>query len=206
MKFLRGGELYRHLRKAARFDEGHARFYVIQIAMALGHLHSIKVVHRDLKLRNIFIDADGYIAVSDFGLSKMLDATETTNTYCGTPEYMAPEILDDGGHAYPVDWWALGILTYELLVGFTPFYTGGRDQKKMYRMIKSSKVIFPDEHRHSIKLSDECKSFISQLLDKSPESRLGSSGGMDEVMKHPWLNGIDLAAIYEKKMTPPMKP
>ena len=93
-------------------------------------------------------------------MAKLLDVAESTDTYCGTPEYMAPEMLVDKGHSFPVDWWALGIMTYELLVGFTPFYIGDKNLNKMLKMIQRSKVAFPDEYRHQIKLSNECKDFI----------------------------------------------
>jgi len=125
MRFVRGGELYRHLRAEKHFSEKRAKFYVMQVALAIGHLHSMNVVYRDLKPENILMDTDGYIRLTDFGLSKSLERSEDAYTFCGTPQYLAPEILAKNGHNKPVDWWTLGILTYELIVGFTPFYCGG---------------------------------------------------------------------------------
>ena len=124
MKFVRGGELFMHLRKARNFTEARAKFYCLTVAIGLGHLHSKKIIYRDLKPENILMDEDGYICLTDFGLAKILDGNEQAYSFCGTPEYLAPEILEEKGHAFPVDWWALGILTYEMIVGFPPFYTG----------------------------------------------------------------------------------
>lgn len=123
MKFVRGGELFMHLRKARNFKEPRAKFYSLIVALALGHLHSKQIIYRDLKPENILMDEDGYICLTDFGLAKILEANEQAYSFCGTPEYLAPEIIEEKGHAYPVDWWALGILTYEMIVGFPPFYT-----------------------------------------------------------------------------------
>lgn len=111
---------------------------------------------------------DGYICLTDFGLAKILEANEQTYSFCGTPEYLAPEILDEQGHSFPVDWWALGILTYEMIVGFPPFYTGSPNNSKMYELIKTKPVFFPDEKKHGIAMSDDCKNFISSCLEKNP--------------------------------------
>jgi len=124
MKFVRGGELFLHLRKARNFEEKKAKFYSIIVAIALGHLHKKKIIYRDLKPENILLEEDGYISLTDFGLAKVLEQNEQAYSFCGTPEYLAPEILKESGHSFPVDWWALGILTYEMIVGFPPFYTG----------------------------------------------------------------------------------
>ena len=127
MELVRGGELKKIMKRP--ITEEHARFYVMQIVLALGFLHSKMVAHRDLKPENVLIDADGYIKVTDFGLAKIIEPEAQTNSYCGTLEYMAPEILQDKGHSFQVDWWALGILTYEMIVGFTPYSTGARNQR-----------------------------------------------------------------------------
>ena len=124
MKFVRGGELFMHLRKSRQFNEERTKFYSLTVALALGHLHKQKIIYRDLKPENILMGEDGYICLTDFGLAKILEANEQAYSFCGTPEYLAPEILEEKGHAFPVDWWALGILTYEMIVGFPPFYTG----------------------------------------------------------------------------------
>ena len=136
------------------------------MTIAIGYLHLKGIVHRDLKLENILVDEDGYIKIIDYGLAKMLADDQETTSFCGTPEYLAPEILEEKGHAFPVDWWALGILTYEMIVGFPPFYTGSANNQKMYDLIKTKPVFFPDAKKHGIAMSDQCKDFISKCLAK----------------------------------------
>jgi serum/glucocorticoid-regulated kinase 2 len=167
MRFVRGGELFSHLRQVTRFPEDRAKFYAIQVAMALGHLHSKKIIYRDLKPENILMDEDGYICLTDFGLAKVLEGNAQAYSFCGTPDYLAPEILVERGHSFPVDWWALGILTYEMIVGFPPFYTGTQNNSKMYELIKKKAVYFPDQERHKIVMSENCKDFINRLLEKN---------------------------------------
>ena len=144
MKFVRGGEMFTHLRKARAFPEKRAKFYAMTVALALGHLHQQKIIYRDLKPENILMGEDGYICLADFGLAKIIEGDEQAQSYCGTPEYLAPEILNEVGHAFPVDWWALGVLTYEMIVGFPPFYTGNSNNQKMFDLIKNKPVFFPD--------------------------------------------------------------
>jgi serine/threonine protein kinase len=122
LKYVRGGNLYDHLFKNKRFPEDTVKFYAAQIACALGYLHANKIVHRDLKPENVLVDETGYIYLADFGLSKFLQATtELTHSFCGTAEYLAPEILDMRGHGFAVDWWTFGILVYEMATGRPPF-------------------------------------------------------------------------------------
>ena len=163
MRFVRGGELFTHLRQVTRFPEERARFYAIQVAMALGHLHSKNIIYRDLKPENILMDEDGYVCLTDFGLAKVIEGNQQAFSFCGTPDYLAPEILVERGHSFPVDWWALGILTYEMIVGFPPFYTGQQNNNKMFELIKKKAVYFPDEQRHNISMSENCRAFISKV-------------------------------------------
>ena len=125
------------------------------------YLHSKNIIYRDLKPENILIDDEGYLKLTDFGFAKYCETR--TYTLCGTPEYLAPEILNEKGHSFPVDWWALGILTYEMIVGFPPFYTGSNNNLKMYDLIRKKPVYFPDPQRHKIRMSEECKDFISKV-------------------------------------------
>lgn len=206
MRFVRGGELFMHLRQVTRFPEDRARFYAIQVAMALGHMHKKNIIYRDLKPENILMDEDGYICLTDFGLAKILENNEKAYSFCGTPDYLAPEILAETGHGFPVDWWSLGILTYEMIVGFPPFYTGTNNNSKMYELIKKKAVYFPDPQRHNIVMSEECKDFITKLLDKSANTRLGTVGGIEAVLAHPWLDQIDAERIIEKTIEAPTKP
>ena len=127
MPFIRGGELYKHFLKCKRFPEQKVKFYIAQIIIAIGHLHSKNILHRDLKLENIMINENGYLKLIDFGLAKIVPGNETTMSFCGTPEYIAPEMVAGKGHGKAVDWWAVGILIYEMLIGVTPFYNKSRN-------------------------------------------------------------------------------
>lgn len=113
------------------------------------------------------MDEDGYICLTDFGLAKVLEGNSQAYSFCGTPDYLAPEILVERGHSFPVDWWALGILTYEMIVGFPPFYTGTQNNTKMYELIRKKAVYFPDYQRHNIAMSDDCKNFITRVSNPS---------------------------------------
>jgi len=129
MEFVRGGELYTHLRQARRFKEEQAKFYIATIASALGYLHNKKILYRDIKTKNILMGEDGYVTLTDFGLSKDISKCKTTSSICGTPSFMAPEIVKMDEYSYSIDWWALGVLTFLLIVGYNPFYNGGNMQK-----------------------------------------------------------------------------
>lgn len=152
------------------------------------------------------MDEDGYICLTDFGLAKVLEGNAQAFSFCGTPDYLAPEILVERGHSFPVDWWALGILTYEMIVGFPPFYTGTQNNSKMYELIKKKAVYFPDPQRHNIMMSENCKNFITRLLEKNPANRLGSRGGLEEVLTHPWFAELDHEKILERRIEAPVRP
>lgn len=152
----RGGELFQHLRNARRFDENRAKFYAAEIVLALEYLHKIDVVYRDLKPENILMDDVGHICLADFGMAKQLKANEKTYTLVGTPEYLAPEIVDGVGHNRPADWWALGVfmydgftfflscvpISYEMLIGIPPFYNRDQNYDLIYKMIREKEVGF----------------------------------------------------------------
>lgn len=145
----------------------------------------------------------GYLLLADFGLAKLVKEGEIANSFCGTAEYLAPEMLIGNGHDHTVDWWALGILIYEMIVGIPPFFH--RNKHKMYHFIKESKVNFPDPERHKIYVSPEAQDLILRLLDKNKATRLGFNG-IDEILAHPWFASINREKLMTKQMDPPYKP
>lgn len=204
MPFIRGGELYKLLLQRKRFPEEEAKFYAIQLALGIGHLHEQGIVHRDLKQENILLDEEGYIKIIDFGLSKILKDGEVAQTFCGTPEYIAPEIVAEEQYEKSVDWWSLGILIFELVYGRTPFFS--RNRYIMYALIKTAKVVFPNPQTFGIHASPECKDLILKLLQKDKTQRLGYNGGWEEILAHPWFDGVEISTILEKKIIPPFSP
>ena len=200
MPFLSGGELFQHLRKFRTFDEEKVRFYGAQIALALEYLHSKGIVYRDLKPENILMDEQGYLKLADFGMAKKLKDDEKAMSFCGTPEYLAPEIITMEGHDKNADWWSFGILLFEMLCGLPPFYVENLD--KMYELIKTSSVRFPKR----INLSEDAKDIIRKLLEKNPKKRLGSQRGIEEIKTHPFFQNIDFSLIEQKKIEAPFIP
>ena len=204
LDYISGGNLFENLFHVKRFDENIVKFFAAQLVLGIGCLHHNKVVHRDLKPENVLIDEDGYIKLADFGLAKfLLDSKQATYSFCGTAEYLAPEILEMRGHDYSVDWWTLGILIYELRIGRPPFLD--KNHQKLGRLIKKGKIIFPDPIRHKIAMSEEMKDIISKLLDKDPSTRLGTNG-YEEIMNHKWFEDIDFDAIMKKEIDAPYIP
>lgn len=163
------------------------------------------IVHRDLKLENILIDEDGYIKIIDYGLAKMLSDDQETTSFCGTPEYLAPEMVNQSGHDKSVDWWALGILLYEMIIGVTPFFNKNRNMLMM--KIQQAKVVFPDRKKYKIDYSDEILDLISRLLDKDKTKRLGS--GKDDfvdVLQHPCFKNLNIEDLENKRIPAKFKP
>ena len=200
LPFLSGGELFQHLRKFRTFDEEKVRFYGAQIALALEYLHSKGIIYRDLKPENILMDDQGYLKLADFGMAKKLKDDEKAMSFCGTPEYLAPEIITMEGHDKSADWWSFGILLFEMLCGLPPFYVENVD--KMYELIKNSSVKFP----RRITLSEDAKDVIRKLLEKNPKKRLGSQNGIEEIKSHPFFASIDFDMVEQKKMKAPFIP
>jgi serine/threonine protein kinase len=150
------------------------------MTIAIGYLHLKGIVHRDLKLENILVDEDGYIKIIDYGLAKMLDEEQETTSFCGTPEYLAPEMINQTGHDKGVDWWALGVLIYEMLIGVTPFFN--KNKNMLLNKIKNSKVVFPDRKKYKIDYSDVLMDLIVKLLDKDRSQRLGGKDDFFEIL------------------------
>ena len=199
MEFCPGGELFFHLQKLHRLPENQAQFYFAEIVLALEYLHKNDIIYRDLKPENILLDIDGHIRLIDFGLSKQgLGKQGVTSSFCGSPEYMSPEVLSGVSHGRAVDFYGLGAILYEILVGCPPFYS--RSKTQMEWNIVNSAPEFPRA------LSKNCRSLLSQLLQKEPEGRLGFNRGIEEVKSHPWCRRIDWKKILAKKRKPPIVP
>uniref|UniRef100_A0A7N5ZZM8 non-specific serine/threonine protein kinase n=1 Tax=Anabas testudineus TaxID=64144 RepID=A0A7N5ZZM8_ANATE len=200
MEYVNGGELFFHLSRERVFSEDRTRFYGAEIVSALDYLHSAKIVYRDLKLENLMLDKDGHIKITDFGLCKEgITDTATMKTFCGTPEYLAPEVLEDNDYGRAVDWWGLGVVTYEMMCGRLPFYN--QDHEKLFELILMEEIKFPRT------LSADAKSLLSGLLIKDPNKRLG--GGPDdakEIMRHSFFGTVDWQDVYDKKLVPPFQP
>ncbi|KAK2750953.1 hypothetical protein FQN57_000028 [Myotisia sp. PD_48] len=199
--YMSGGELFWHLQKEGRFQEPRAKFYIAELILALQHLHEHDIVYRDLKPENILLDANGHIALCDFGLSKAnLTKNDTTTTFCGTTEYLAPEVLlDEQGYTKMVDFWSLGVLVFEMCCGWSPFYA--EDTQQMYKNIAFGKVRFPRDA-----LSAEGRNFVKGLLNRNPRHRLGAKEDARELMAHPFFHDVDWRALALKNVPPPFKP
>eukprot|EP01135_Chromosphaera_perkinsii_P002157 Nk52_evm91s217 gene=Nk52_evmTU91s217 len=200
LTYVNGGELFFHLQKDKAFPESRTKFYAAEITSALEYLHQNDVVYRDLKPENILLDPNGHVVLTDFGLSKEgIEPGGTTSTFCGTPEYLAPEMLKKNKYGRAVDWWSLGSVTYEMLTGLPPFYS--RDNQEMYHKILHEKLKFPAT------VSDTAKNFISLLLERDPFKRLGSGPtDAEEVKKHVFFDGIDWQKLYNKEYETPYDP
>lgn len=198
LDYFQGGELFFHLKKVRRFSEDVARIYVAEIALALGHLHSLKVIYRDLKPENVLLDEKGHVCLTDFGLSKDSMPGSEQEGFCGTPEYLAPEVVAGQVHDKNIDWWSLGILLFELTVGLPPFYS--RNINEMYDKIQNAVLKFPTY------LSQHCKGLILGLLHRDPSRRLGSKDDIRELQAHPFFEGLDWNLLLRKEIDIAYKP
>ncbi|KAK5656215.1 hypothetical protein OQA88_4976 [Cercophora sp. LCS_1] len=208
LDYIPGGELFTYLRKLRRFDEEMARFYAAEIVLVLEHLHENQggIAYRDMKPENLLLDAEGHIKLVDFGFAKRLgnnndEHAVETYTLCGTPEYLAPEVIHNKGHTTAVDWWALGILIYEFLTGYPPFWH--QNPIEIYKQIVEKPVIFPQDPP----ISDAAKDIIRQFCTVDRSRRLGNiSGGAARVKAHPFFAGINWDAIIQRRFKGPIIP
>lgn len=197
LEFIPGGELFTHLRKAGKFSNDQTRFYAAQIVMAVQCLHAEGVVYRDLKPENLLLDDEGYLKITDFGFAKYVE--DRTWTLCGTPEYLAPEIIQSKGHGRAVDWWALGIIIYEMLAGYPPFYD--ENPFGIYQKILSGKLDFA---RH---FETHARDLVRKLLTADRTKRIGNlKNGAEDIKKHKWFRGLNWAALYNKQIPAPIVP
>ncbi|XP_037548092.1 serine/threonine-protein kinase N2 [Nematolebias whitei] len=199
MVYSPGGDLMKHIHTSI-FTEKQARFYSSCVLLGLEFLHENQIIYRDLKLDNLIMDADGYIRIADFGLCKEgMGHGDRTTTFCGTPEFLAPEVLTDNSYTRSVDWWGLGVLVYEMLVGESPF--PGDDEEEVFDSIVN------DDVRRPRFLSPEAASLIQQLLQKDPDRRLGSGEeDASAIKQHRYFQGMDWDALLAKKVKPPFQP
>lgn len=199
LSFINGGELFHHLQREGRFSEERSRLYTAELLSALECLHSMDVIYRDLKPENILLDYTGHIALCDFGLCKLnMGEAERTNTFCGTPEYLAPEVIKGEGYGKTIDWWTLGILLYEMLSGLPPYYD--EDHHTMYRKILKDPLTFPAE------IKPDARALLTGLLDRDPNNRLGARGAED-IKRHGFFGKwIDWDRLNSKGYRPPFKP
>uniref|UniRef100_A0A9J8C5A8 Ribosomal protein S6 kinase n=1 Tax=Cyprinus carpio carpio TaxID=630221 RepID=A0A9J8C5A8_CYPCA len=200
LDFLRGGDLFTRLSKEVMFTEEDVKFYLAELALALDHLHGLGIIYRDLKPENILLDEDGHIKLTDFGLSKeSIDHENKAYSFCGTVEYMAPEVVNRRGHTYSADWWSYGVLMFEMLTGTLPFQ--GKDRKETMTMILKAKLGMPQF------LSSEAQSLLRSLFKRNPSNRLGAGAdGVEEIKRHPFYVTIDWNKLFRREIHPPFKP
>ncbi|VDN59237.1 unnamed protein product [Dracunculus medinensis] len=196
-EYIPGGELFSYLRNVRRFSNSITRFYCSEIVLALEYLHSLNIAYRDLKPENLMLDHNGHIKMTDFGFAKVI--TERTWTMCGTVEYLAPEVFTHQGHGKAVDWWSLGILIYEMMVGVPPFQ--GRNVNEIFDNIRSGKL------RFTRTFDFLAKDLVKKLLHTDQHQRLGNlKNGAKDVMNHKWFSDIAWTDLIERKIPPPIKP
>nr|XP_023415129.1 ribosomal protein S6 kinase alpha-2 isoform X3 [Loxodonta africana] len=200
LDFLRGGDLFTRLSKEVMFTEEDVKFYLAELALALDHLHGLGIIYRDLKPENILLDEEGHIKITDFGLSKeAIDHDKRAYSFCGTIEYMAPEVVNRRGHTQSADWWSFGVLMFEMLTGSLPFQ--GKDRKETMALILKAKLGMPQF------LSMEAQSLLRALFKRNPSNRLGAGmDGVEEIKRHPFFVTIDWNKLYRKEIKPPFKP
>ncbi|KAI1191155.1 Pkinase-domain-containing protein [Nemania serpens] len=198
MDFVEGGELFSLLRKSGRFPNPVAKFYAAEVTLALEYLHSRNIIYRDLKPENLLLDRHGHLKITDFGFAKRVP--DKTWTLCGTPDYLAPEVVSNKGYNKSVDWWSLGILIYEMLCGYTPFWDGGSPMK-IYENILRGKVKYPAY------VHPDAQNLLERLITPDLTKRLGNLyGGPQDVKEHPWFSEVTWDRLSRKDIDAPYTP
>ncbi|KAF8934697.1 camp-dependent protein kinase catalytic subunit [Dissophora ornata] len=198
MDYVVGGELFSVLRKSQRFPEHVARFYTCEVLLALEYLHSHAVIYRDLKPENLLLDSMGHIKITDFGFAKHVPQNMTW-TLCGTPDYLAPEIIQSKGYGKAVDWWSMGVLMFEMCAGFPPFYD--EDHIKLYGKIMAGKVKYPSHFTPAL------KDLLKRLLTADLTKRYGNlRGGATDIKNHVWFEGVNWDQVYSRQIEAPYRP
>ncbi len=192
MPFYQGGDLFQFQVKKKTFDESIVAFILVQVANMIKYLHERNIIYRNLKPENLLLNNDGYLKLCDFGLCE-INKNESELCFCGSAEYISPEIINGKGYNYISDWWSFGILCYELLFGIPPFYDKSID--KIFDLISSTQLSFPN-HKY---ISNDTKDFIVKLLEKNPEKRLGYNQGYDVIISHPFFNRVNADKIIKKE-------
>jgi len=197
MDYINGWELFYHLQKEHKFTPERVKFYCSEIVLGLEYLHNSGVIYRDLKPENILLTDDGHICMTDFGISKegLLADNDRTATFCGTPEYLAPEVLEGKGYTKAVDWWSFGTLMYEMLTGLPPFYS--QDVQQMYFKIMHAKLELPEL------LDEDTKSMLTGLLERDPVKRLSEAS---IIKVAPYFKGMDFEKLLRKEIPAPFIP
>uniref|UniRef100_A0A8V5H2H8 Protein kinase C n=1 Tax=Melopsittacus undulatus TaxID=13146 RepID=A0A8V5H2H8_MELUD len=196
MEYLNGGDLMFHIQSCHKFDLPRATFYAAEITCGLQFLHSKGIIYRDLKLDNVLLDNEGHIKIADFGMCKEnMFGDAKTSTFCGTPDYIAPEILLGQKYNTSVDWWSFGVLLYEMLIGQSPFH--GQDEEELFQSIRMDNPFYPRW------LDKDAKDILLKLFVREPERRLGARGN---IRQHAFFREINWEALEERRMEPPFKP
>ena len=196
LDYCPGGDLLKQLQIQTRFSEEKAKFYICEIILALGELHKHNIIFRDLKPDNVVIDKEGHALLTDFGLSRegVVDK-EMAKSFCGSIAYLAPEMLSRSGHGKAVDWYLLGVLFYELLVGVPPYFT--TNQEHIFMNIQNAQLYIPPF------ISTKAANLIKSLLKKNPNERLGSKRDVEEIKENEYFTDVDWQKVYERKYKPP---
>merc|ERR1719285_1308674 len=212
IEFVRGGDLMFHMQRQRRLPEEHARFYSSEICLALNYLHERGIIYRDLKLDNVLLDSEGHIRLTDYGMCKegMVNPDDKTGTFCGTPNYIAPEILQGQDYSFSVDWWALGVLMFEMMAGRSPFDTGApmgaendntNTEELLFQIILEKVIRIPRS------LSVRASKVLKEFLNKDPSERLGcGEGRFQDIVNHDFFKTINWPMLERKQITPPYKP